>query len=212
MNSEVLSRQNEITFSTVEEKILLEKQLPFNPKDKVGPTVNLYFHELAKEKSIGQKFLQFLGTVFLSVFFIISLPLISLLLKIASKETIFNKIQVPGRRGIVFEQYQYTTSNKLGSFLEKSGLYKLPSIINIWKGEMDLVGPRPYPATCCNNWNRQLSDYYKRFAFKPGYVGLQEEIPSYDDIDNVAFSLENELNYVKNPSLNKDLRHLLGIG
>lgn len=210
MSNTTIFQKEKPEISTVEEKILLEKQLPFDPKSKKGPTVDLYFHELAKEKSSSQKILQFFGTAFLSLLFFISFPLIALLIKISSGEDIFNKVEVPGHRGIVFEQYQYPTSSGVGSFLRKSGLYKLPSIINIWKGEMDLVGPSPYPAEWCNYWNKQLSEFYKRFAIKPGYVGLSKPISDPEDLDAAAKSLHKDFKYVANPSLKKDFHHLFG--
>jgi len=201
--------------STVEEKVHLENKLPFNPGQKKGPTVDLFFHELTSEKGIGQQVLQTTVTIILSMVFLATLPVIALLIKLFSGETVIQKTAVPGRRGIVFQHYTYPTHRTLtdkpfsfGTFLRKSGLYKLPSVINIWKGHMDLVGPGVYAAEKCNYWNKQLSDYYKRFALPPGYFGISKPIQDTNNLQEVSQSLKQELNYILSPTLKKDLKYL----
>lgn len=201
--------------SSVEEKIHLEKQLPFAPNAKKGPTVDLYFHELTSQKGPSQKALRLLGFVVLGLIFILTLPLVALFIKLFSREPIFAKVTVPGRRGILFEQYLYTTSAtnsntpfRLGRFLKKTGLYKLPSVINIGRGEMNLIGPHPYPAEWCNRWNNQFSDFYKRFALPPGFFNVSSRVSNPEEPKQITDSLQQELRYILNPSLKKDLHHL----
>ncbi|MFO1470112.1 MAG: sugar transferase [Turneriella sp.] len=59
---------------------------------------------------------------------------------------------------------------KLGNFLRKSSLDELPQLINVLKGEMSLVGPRPVPEHELNERYRDKSDYYK--LVRPGMTGL----------------------------------------
>lgn len=209
--------QSNPQFSTVAEKIILEKRLPFNSGAKQGPTVDLFFHELTIEKSMGQKFLQLLVGTLLGIVFITTLPFIALFIKMLSGEPVFRKIEIPGRRGMTFHQYKYTTEHSdnrrsfgFGAFLQKTKLNKLPSIINVWKGDMDLIGPYPYPANRCNKWNEELSDFYKRFALKPGYIGITNPVDDFTDTQAVAKSLKKELRYIVNPTLKKDIRHIFG--
>jgi lipopolysaccharide/colanic/teichoic acid biosynthesis glycosyltransferase len=212
-----LHEQPDVSVSTVEEKIHLEKRLPFDPENKTGPTVDLYFHELTSEKTTPQKLLGVLGSIFLGIFFLLTLPIIALTIKIFTNEPVFRKVAVPGRRGIVFQQYLYPTESNstassffIGSFLKMSGLYKLPSVINIWKGQMNLVGPEPHSAKWSNHWNKQLSDFYKRYALNPGYVHIGTSVTDPDDIDQLEKSLDQELQYILRPSLKKDIKHLFG--
>lgn len=202
----------DISPSTVEEKIHLEKQLPFNPGHKIGPTTNLYFHELTSEKNTSQKVLRITIGLVLSALFVVTFPLFALLIKGVSSKSLVQKIEVPGRRGRIFTLYRYPVdSSIMGSFLKKTGLYKLPSVINLWKGNINLIGPQPYPKELCNKWNKELSDYYKRFSLKPGFWGVAEPISDYENLEEVAQSLDKELRYILNPSLKKDVRCLFGI-
>ena len=212
---QIIKKKPRPAVSTVEEKVHLENKLPFNPGQKKGPTVDLFFHELTSEKGIGQQILQSAVTIILSLVFLATLPIIALLIKLFSGETVIQKTAVPGRRGIVFQYYSYPTRRTLtdkpfsfGTFLRKSGLYKLPSVINIWKGHMNLVGPRVYAAEKCNYWNKELSDYYKRFALPPGYFGISKPIQDTNNLQEVSQSLKQELNYILFPTLKKDLKHL----
>ncbi|HET6527348.1 MAG TPA: sugar transferase [Balneolaceae bacterium] len=201
--------------ASVQEKILLEKQFPFS-SEKIGPTVDLYFHELAKKKSFGQNVLRFLASLILSLAFAISLPIVALLIKISSSEPVLKKREMTGRRGTNFIHYSYSTkdsaSNKeflFGAFLRKTGLAKLPSVINIWKGNLNLVGPQPYPVEWCNEWNNQFTDFYKRFSFEPGFLGVAEPVTNPQDINQVNRALRQELHYILNPSFKADRRRLL---
>ena len=213
-----LQKRSTLTASTVEEKIHIEKRLPFDPDSKTGPTIDLYFHELNSEKATSQKVLNVFGSILLGILFVVTLPVAALGITLFSNEPIFRTVTTPGRRGIIFQQYLYPTSRsesdrpfRFGTFLRKTGLYKLPLVINIWKGQINLVGPKPYPAEWSNYWNRQLSDYYKRFSLNPGYFTVGEPITDPDDIQQLEASLEEELQYILNPSLGKDIKYVLGI-
>lgn len=201
---------------SVQEKILLEKQFPFSSQ-KTGPTVDLYFHELAKKKSFGQSVMRFLASLILSLAFAVSLPIVALFIKKSSSEPVLKRRKMTGRRGMVFTHYSYSTkdsaSNKeflFGTFLRKTGLAKLPSVINIWKGNLNLVGPQPYPVEWCNEWNNQFTDFYKRFSFEPGFLGVAEPVTNPQDINQVNRALRQELRYILNPSFKADRRRLLG--
>jgi len=203
---QAVSEQDKSAVSTVEEKVHLENHLPYEPGRKTGPTVELYFHELTSRKNAPQRLLKLVGTLFLSLIFLATFPLIAILIKLFSEEPVIKKTTVPGKRGIVFQQYSYPT--EAISFLQKTGAYKLPSVINIWKGQMNLVGPKAYPANDCNRWNNELSDFYKRFALPPGYFSVSEPVGNTKDLETIEKSLKQELDYILAPTLKKDLRHL----
>jgi Undecaprenyl-phosphate galactose phosphotransferase WbaP len=58
---------------------------------------------------------------------------------------------------------------KLGSFLRRSSLDELPQLINVLRGEMSLVGPRPIVTAEVNNYDGDIAHYYR---VRPGITGL----------------------------------------
>jgi len=109
------------------------------------------------------------------------------------------------------ERFEYSPSTpdderitKVGRFLRKTSLDEFPQFINILKGEMSLVGPRPempFIVAQYNEWQRQ------RLKVKPGLTGLwqimgRKDLPLHD-------SLEYDFYYIKNQSLLLDLTLLV---
>jgi len=93
---------------------------------------------------------------------------------------------------------------KVGKFLRKTSLDEFPQLINVLKGEMSLVGPRPempFIVEKYKNWERQ------RLTVKPGLTGLwqimgRKDLPLHE-------SLEYDFYYIKNQSLLLDLTIML---
>ena len=120
--------------------------------------------------------------------FIILFPLlliISFLILTFDGRPILFKQDRPGYRGKIFKLLKFRTMHikmntskkdnerisNLGNFLRKSSLDELPSLINILKGEMSFVGPRPLLKEYLNRYSsRQL----KRHDVKPGLTGLAQ--------------------------------------
>lgn len=71
--------------------------------------------------------------------------------------------------GPVFKIYDDPRYTKVGKFIAHTGLDELPQLINIIKGEMDLVGPRPLPI---DEARRVSKKYEKRFSVLPGITSL----------------------------------------
>ena len=107
----------------------------------------------------------------------------------------------PGRDGPEFDAERL---GGFGRFLRSSSLDELPSLWNILRGDVGLVGPRPLPVPY---WDRFRGDEYRRFEVRPGLTGLAQ-INGRNTLDwpeRLALDVE----YVVNRSLIGDARILL---
>lgn len=95
--------------------------------------------------------------------------------------------------GPVFKIHNDPRHTKFGSFLAHSGLDELPQLINIIKGEMAFVGPRPLPI---NEAIKVPEKYERRFSILPGLSSLWV-IRGTDHSDFDSW-MELDLKYVKN--------------
>jgi putative colanic acid biosynthesis UDP-glucose lipid carrier transferase len=59
----------------------------------------------------------------------------------------------------------------LGAVLRKFSLDELPQILNVLRGEMSLIGPRPHAVAHDESWGQQVPDYGLRFRARPGLTG-----------------------------------------
>jgi undecaprenyl-phosphate galactose phosphotransferase len=89
---------------------------------------------------------------------------------------------------------------KIGNFLRKTSLDELPQLLNIIKGEMSLVGPRPI----VRDEIKKYGEYFTYFkAVKPGITGLWQ-ISGRNDVD-YAERVQLDTWYVRNWSIEQDL-------
>lgn len=132
------------------------------------------------------------GIVISSPFFII----IALIIKLTSKGPVFFKQQRLGKNGKVFNIIKFRTMivnaeyigdglrikseldnriTKVGRILRKTSLDELPQLVNVLRGDMSLVGPRP-PVTYhpYNGYDNYPDWAKKRFLMKPGITGLAQ--------------------------------------
>nr|NIM96847.1 hypothetical protein [candidate division Zixibacteria bacterium] len=104
-----------------------------------------------------------------------------------------------------------TPSSTLGRFLRKSGLERIPILINVLKGEMSLVGPEPISPDAFDKLSNNLPLLPKRLNVKPGLLGLARMKGRYKEYAQGAKDhLRDDLFYMENMSLLLDLRILVG--
>lgn len=108
---------------------------------------------------------------------------------------------MPGREGPEFDAERLT---KLGKWLRATSIDELPSTMNLLRGDLTLVGPRPLPVAY---WTRYRGDEYRRFEVKPGITGLAQ-VNGRNTVDWDA-RLALDVQYVAERSLLGDLRIVL---
>jgi exopolysaccharide biosynthesis polyprenyl glycosylphosphotransferase len=98
----------------------------------------------------------------------------------------------------------------VGSFLRKTRLDELPQILNVLKGEMSMVGPRPERPNFVGRLGLELPVYRARHAVLPGITGWAQIRYRYGNtVEDSRVKLEYDLYYVKHASLYLDLLILL---
>ncbi|REL37545.1 capsular biosynthesis protein [Rhodohalobacter sp. SW132] len=157
-------------------------------------------------------------------------PFIALGIKLSSRGPVLFKQPRTGRNGAVFQCYKFRTmhvvqkqskngqpvvtqkgDNRIfgfGQFLRKMNLDELPQIINVMKGDMSLVGPRPYPVEECAYWNNTFDDHYYRYILTPGITGYAQARGLRGgtlDVELMRRRLDNDLIYIEKNSLKLDL-------
>lgn len=94
----------------------------------------------------------------------------------------------------------------IGHILRKYRLDELPQLINVLKGDMNIVGPRPEQPKIFRDLRDQVNRYQERQRVLPGITGWAQVNHSYDQsIDDVRKKVELDLEYIESRSLAKDL-------
>jgi exopolysaccharide biosynthesis polyprenyl glycosylphosphotransferase len=95
----------------------------------------------------------------------------------------------------------------LGKILRKSRIDEIPQLINVFRGDMSIVGPRPERPELVRQLKTQIRDYEKRLLVKPGITGLAQVLHKYDEsIDDVRKKVQYDLAYIQRQSLTADFR------
>jgi lipopolysaccharide/colanic/teichoic acid biosynthesis glycosyltransferase len=99
----------------------------------------------------------------------------------------------------------------VGWLLRRTHLDELPQLLNVLKGEMSLIGPRPERPEFVATLDRLLPGYSKRHHVLPGITGLaQVQLPPDTDLESVRRKLQYDLYYVRHWGMLLDLRVALG--
>ena len=95
-------------------------------------------------------------------------------------------------------------------WMRRGHIDELPQLINILRGEMSLVGPRPERPELFEELSRAIPDFERRLAVKPGLTGLAQIKNGYDtDMESVRRKLEYDLQYIDHMSLSMEFKLLV---
>uniref|UniRef100_A0A7V1EHP4 Sugar transferase n=1 Tax=candidate division WOR-3 bacterium TaxID=2052148 RepID=A0A7V1EHP4_UNCW3 len=192
--------------------------------------LRILFHPL----SAWDRFLKRLTDIFLSsIALIILSPLIAviaLLIKIDSPGPVFYTQKRVGFRGRKFSLIKFRSMIKdaekntgpvwakkddkritrMGRIMRPLRLDELPQLINVLRGDMSFVGPRPERPHFVSKFVNLIPLYPLRHIVHPGITGLAQVKYSYDQtLEDVKKKLEYDLEYINNISLRMDLKIFL---
>ena len=98
----------------------------------------------------------------------------------------------------------------VGRFLRQYRLDEIPQLLNVMRGEMNIVGPRPERPTIFAELRGHIAEYPLRQRAKPGITGLAQINHHYDrSLDDVRTKVRYDLEYIRRRSLGEDLRIML---
>lgn len=178
--------------------------------------------------------------------FVLTLPLLALIIKIDSRGPVFFKqprigmdrrrrrkvdcttatdrrcVVYPGRPFSIYKLRTMVTDaekdgpqwaaknddrvTKVGRFLRKTRLDEFPQFINVLRGEMSVIGPRPERLCFIRQLEQDVPCYLDRLAVMPGITGLAQVVNGYDtDVDSVKRKVALDRKYISSLSWKSDL-------
>ena len=100
------------------------------------------------------------------------------------------------------------TTTRFGQFIRKTSLDELPQFLNVLKGDMSIVGPRPERPMFVEQFKEEIPDYMKKHLVKAGITGWAQVNGWRGDTD-LKTRIEYDLYYIENWSLWLDLKIIL---
>ena len=95
----------------------------------------------------------------------------------------------------------------IGGILRGTRLDELPQLVNVLKGDMNIVGPRPERPSIFMQLRKEIDSYHLRQRAKPGITGWAQINQNYDtSIDDVRRKVEYDLAYIERRSVVEDMR------
>lgn len=108
--------------------------------------------------------------------------------------------------GAVWSQVNDPRITKVGNFLRRSRLDEIPQLLNILKGDMSLVGPRPERPEFVSELKERIPYYSERHYVKPGLTGWAQVLYQYGStVEDAIEKLRYDMYYIKNISIILDL-------
>ncbi|PKQ46746.1 sugar transferase [Confluentibacter flavum] len=160
---------------------------------------------------------------------IILMPMILLGNALASKGPLFYIQERVGKNGHIFKIIKFRTMirnaemngavwsekndsriTKFGKFLRNTRLDEIPQFLNILKGDMSLIGPRPERPRFVNELSKTLPFYETRHIVKPGLTGWAQVNTRYGaSVDDSLLKLQYDLYYIKHRSFFLDINIMI---
>lgn len=178
-------------------------------------------------KAFGKRLIDILiciiGLPFFAVFFVIFAPII----KLTDKGPIFYNAERLGYKGNVYKMYKFrsmrvnapdirnkdgSTYNgdhdprvtKVGRIMRKTSVDETPQILNVLKGDMSIIGPRPFVTTHYYGYDKLDEKMKKRLEVRPGITGYSQAY--FRNSISQDEKIENDCYYAEHVSFLLDLK------
>ena len=172
-------------------------------------------------KKYIKRILDFLLSAFVLIILAIPLIIVGLLIRIKLGSPIFFRQPRPGKNAKIFKIFKFRTMNnakdknenlladnlrltKFGKFIRSTSIDELPELINILKGDMSIVGPRPLLVEYLDLYNEEQKH---RHDVRPGLTGLAQ----VNGRNSITWEekFKYDIEYVKNVTFINDCKIIL---
>ncbi|MEM8938860.1 MAG: undecaprenyl-phosphate glucose phosphotransferase [Bacteroidota bacterium] len=181
----------------------------------------------AINKFIKRSFDLVFSSLFIAFIFSWLVPIIGLLIKLETKGPIFFRQKRHGKDNRDFLCWKFRTMaydknaefaqarknddriTKIGLVLRKTSIDELPQFINVFLGDMSVVGPRPHPIKLNEEFQPKIDRFWQRHAVKPGITGLAQAKGfrgETAELSDMSGRVKLDRFYVKNWSLILDFK------
>jgi len=196
-----------------------------------GNVIRDIYHELYQYRELGlRRIVDLFGSIILLIMLFPLFILVAFAIKIESQGSIFYSQQRAGKKGKLFRIYKFRSMvqdaeqksgpvwaqkndpriTAVGNFLRKSRIDELPQLINIFKGDMSFIGPRPERPFFVESFKQRIPFYINRLNYKPGVTGWAQVKWGYDEtIDDVKEKLRFDLYYCSKRTIWLDVKIIL---
>ncbi|TAK53706.1 MAG: exopolysaccharide biosynthesis polyprenyl glycosylphosphotransferase [Bacteroidetes bacterium] len=203
----------------------------FKTEEIVGhPLIRLYMTNMKRWQWFAKRLVDIIVSLLILIPLLPVWVIISLLIKIDSSGSILFVQERVGRKGSIFKLVKFRSMiedaeretgpiwaapedkrrTRLGRVLRKLRLDEIPQFINVLKGEMSLVGPRPERPFFVEQLKQEVRFYSRRLLIRPGITGWAQVNHRYDvSFDDVKEKIKYDLYYLENMSLTLDFKILL---
>jgi lipopolysaccharide/colanic/teichoic acid biosynthesis glycosyltransferase len=197
------------------------------------------YRELARETPSRPRdvLLRALDVVLSALFLVVTLPIalaIAALLLVTSGRPILYRGERVGRGGRIFTMLKFRTLRgdaetrlgpylgeelvrrtqeefaPLGKWLKATQLDEIPQFVNVLRGDMSLVGPRPIRPVFFEELAHELPAYWQRLVVRPGLTGLAQVRRGYET--SMAEKLAHDLEWIADRSVRLYLRTVIATG
>ncbi|MGQ9798995.1 MAG: sugar transferase, partial [Ignavibacterium sp.] len=179
-----------------------------------------------------RKLKRLLDIVVSIVILLVSLPvtlLTAIAIKLDSEGPVFFTQERMGMNGKIFKMIKFRSMRKdaekltgpvwsqkndprvtrVGKIIRKLRIDEIPQFINVLKGDMSVVGPRPERPFFVEKLSQEIPYYKRRLKVRPGITGWAQVKHKYDEsIEDVKIKLRYDLFYIENMSIRMDLKIL----
>jgi len=181
--------------------------------------------------SVRKRLIDMLGAICGLVALAPFLLLVALLIRLESPGPALFRQRRTGRGGATFSIYKFRTMRvtedgptirqaskdddrrtRLGAFLRRSCIDELPQLINVLKGEMSLVGPRPHALAHDEYYSSIIPEYQLRLLVRPGLSGLAQVLGhrgATPEVESMAKRVACDLEYIENWTFGLDMTILV---